>query len=527
MQAVPVPPLHHFLVSDSDCQASKDISPYPFTKTFDEARYDPFVVFQTSGSTGIPKPVVMAHGTFSALDAHQLIPELGGDTTTSENLKGSRCFNGFPHYHTGFYLYLLGFGVFCSITTVLAPLRPLTASFLNSLQIHGACTGLISPPSLLEDIAKDPVFLSDTTKLKYIVFAGGPLDRNAGNRIASMTKLLNWFGSTEAGMYPMVAHDGDWEYVEFSPFLGPDLRHIDDDLFELVLVRKEGLAIFQGIFYTYPELQEYPTRDLYSPHPSLPKLWRSRGRVDDIIAFSNAEKFNPIDMERSVCAHPAVKGAIVAGQGRFQASLLIEPVMHAAVREAEQSLLEEIWATIEGANRSCVAQGRVEKHLVMFTSPSKPMLRTGKGTIRRRPTISQYEKEFDAMYLAADLDAGKSRALVDSRQPCNGESLDSFLLKIFSEQAGGKQMSVDEEIWSLGLDSLHVAAMVKAINGYMTSHERLSSSMIISEDLYVCPTISRLSAKLTAVEGRAIDSGGTASIVRTECHDSNVLWPSE
>ena len=168
----------------------------------------------------------------------------------------------------------------------------------------------------------------------------------------------------------------------------------------------------------------YSTRDLYSPHPSLPKLWKSRGRVDEIIAFSSAEKFNPIDMERTVCAHPAVKGAVVAGQGRFQASLLVEPVMHAAVGEAEQSLREEIWATIEEANRSCVTQGRVEKHLIMFTRPSKPMLRTGKGTIRKRPTISQYD---DAMYLAADVDAGKSRALADSRQPCNGESLNSFL----------------------------------------------------------------------------------------------------
>ena len=70
-------------------------------------------------------------------------------------------------------------------------------------------------------------------------------------------------------------------------------------------------------------------------------------------------------------------------------------------------------------------------------------------------------------------------------------------------------MSMDEDIWSLGLDSLHVAAIVKAINGYMTSHGRLSSRMITSEDLYVCPTISRLSAKLTEVEGRAIDFGST------------------
>ena len=171
MRVVSIPPLNHFLRFDVDCQASKDILPYPFTKSFEEARHDPFVVFQTSGSTGIPKAVVMAHGTFTALDAHQLIPESGGAITTSEYLKGSRCFNGFPHYHTGFYLYLLGFGIFYNMTTVLAPPRPLTASLLNSLQIHGAYTGLVSPPSLLEDLAKDSVFLSDMAKLAVRLIA--------------------------------------------------------------------------------------------------------------------------------------------------------------------------------------------------------------------------------------------------------------------------------------------------------------------------------------------------------------------
>ena len=153
------------------------------------------------------------------------------------------------------------------------------------LQIHGACTGVASPPSLLEDLAKDSVLLSDVAKLKYIAFAGGPLDRDAGSEIASLTKLINWYGSTETGMYPMVAHDGEWGYVEFSPFLGHDLRPVEDDLFELVLVRKNGPDLFQGVVCTYPELSEYSTRELYSPHATVSKLWRNRGRVDDIIAF--------------------------------------------------------------------------------------------------------------------------------------------------------------------------------------------------------------------------------------------------
>ena len=67
------------------------------------------------------------------------------------------------------------------------------------------------------------------------------------------------------------------------------------------------------------------------------------------------------------------------------------------------------------------------------------MLSTGKGTMRKKPTINEYEKELDAIYVAANVDAGKSRALVDSRSPCVGEILEFFLLDIFLPASRGKE----------------------------------------------------------------------------------------
>lgn len=34
---------------------------YPYTKTFSEARADPLVVLHTSGTTGLPKPIIWTH----------------------------------------------------------------------------------------------------------------------------------------------------------------------------------------------------------------------------------------------------------------------------------------------------------------------------------------------------------------------------------------------------------------------------------------------------------------------------------
>lgn len=507
MRTVPVPPLDAFLAySDDhdDSHVSNYVQHYPFNKTFEEARHEPFAIFQTSGSTGVPKPIVMSHGTFASLDAHQLIPGLGGKVTSSFFITGSRWFNGFPHYHTGCYLYLFGYGVFNNIATVLAPARPLTANIVNLLQVHGKCTGLVTPPSLLDDLARDSSFLSDLGRLKYVAYSGGPLSRSAGDKIASVTKLFNWFGSTEAAMYPTVIHDEGWEYVEFSPFLGFELRLIEDNLYELVFVRNDTCDLFQGVFCTYPELSEYPTKELYTPHPSVPGLWRNQGRLDDIIAFSNAEKFNPVDTETAVCSHPAVKRALVAGQGRFQASLLIEPVTHPSSKEAEVSLLAEIWPTIEKANRSCVAQGRIEKDLVMLTTPNKTMLTTCKGTLRKRATANDYEKELDDLYAAVQAGTGTARRLENTSSPSDdGETLRTFLRLIFSERAGKNDMEDNEDLWALGLDSLHVIALNKDIQAYMKRHQRcgrLPSADVTKEMLYSSRSIAKLEAKLTEVQ---------------------------
>ena len=52
-----------------------------------------------------------------------------------------------------------------------------------------------------------------------------------------------------------------------------------------------------------------------------PGLIRLRGRTDDVMSFSTAEKLNPTTMEDTINGHPSILSALVAGHGKFQPCL--------------------------------------------------------------------------------------------------------------------------------------------------------------------------------------------------------------
>jgi hypothetical protein len=66
----------------------------------------------------------------------------------------------------------------------------------------------------------------------------------------------------------------------------------------------------------------YRTKDLVTPHPTLPDTWTHASRSDDVIAFLNGEKVNPIVFDTNISRHPEVAAALMFGHQRFEAGLL-------------------------------------------------------------------------------------------------------------------------------------------------------------------------------------------------------------
>lgn len=79
---------------------------YHFEKTYEEAKNDPYIVLHTSGSTGMPKPVVHRHSWAAVQDWAQSHPPIDGRRTLCSDIAGIgyskpiRRYFAFPPFHT-------------------------------------------------------------------------------------------------------------------------------------------------------------------------------------------------------------------------------------------------------------------------------------------------------------------------------------------------------------------------------------------------------------------------------------------
>jgi hypothetical protein len=90
----------------------KEVHHFPYNKTYEDAEWDPVVVLHTSGSTGLPKPVIARVGMISVGDAWSQLGEFQG---------GKFLFNGWAerakrHFLPSEYCPPLAFTVLCSLS---------------------------------------------------------------------------------------------------------------------------------------------------------------------------------------------------------------------------------------------------------------------------------------------------------------------------------------------------------------------------------------------------------------------------
>ncbi|RYP43593.1 hypothetical protein DL770_011588 [Monosporascus sp. CRB-9-2] len=414
-------PMSHATVPDLDeLLNGEDRAPsFPYTKTYEEAAQDPYLILHSSGTTGAPKPIVSNHAVAAALDAHQLLPDVDG---YAHCLELSAVGNGVrflmvssPYHATsaqyGMYLSVFGGGVFVPGFRH----RGVQASDIYAIIENANVTKAILTPWMMEDIARNPSAKDYIQGFEKVCFGGAALSDFALRVWAKYTNIQNVWGATEAGAPPhLEGSNEDAAYVFFDTVNGGiefrklDSEHVADDgsltdVYEIVLTTKpqsahlSGWHASQGITaQSKPPYPEHRMGDLWTPHPDPKKAkyaWRFVGRIDDLVTFSTGVNMHPGPMERAVTADNLVSAAMVVGRNRQQPLLLVE--LAQGVQPKDASGLWE--AVVQPQNVKAPAHARISPTHVLYI-PAGGFVRTPKGSVGKKQTERKFAKEIDAVY---------------------------------------------------------------------------------------------------------------------------------
>ncbi|MCJ1280878.1 hypothetical protein MMC26_000195 [Xylographa opegraphella] len=494
-------PIRHFAVATLDeLLVEGPVTKYTYEKEFEKAASDPFIIIHTSGSTGLPKPVIISHGGLATTDAHHLIPPLNGfepQIKMSEDLV--RVFSSLPPFHVAGIIQGLALPLYYNETIIWPPPgRPISVDMVDDLLDNVSLDVCFVAPSILEEMSHSQSSLEKLRKVKYVETGGGPLSKGAGDKISKYTKVLNIIGSSESCLAPMFHKDPeDWIYFHCNPGMkGIEFREIGGGLYEQFYVRHPSTDPFHSLWYTFPDKNEISTNDLFSKHPSKPNLWLYMGRSDDLLVLSNGEKYNPTAVESTLRLHPAVRGAIVVGHARFQPAALIELKGSPPQSDHEkQELLDSFRPYVAKLNDSASGFAKLRRDHVTFTKPDKPMIRADKGTIKRSATAKLYEKEIDKLYAdAEDTTASLSTVQIDAHDQIK---LTKTLRFLIIQIAGLQDLQADDDIFAAGMDSLQVMNLVRQLKtSFMGKDGGIQAHLISPRIIYSNPTASKLAKAL-------------------------------
>lgn len=379
------------------------VEPYPYTKTFEEARADPYVTLHSSGSTGTPKILLLKQGSAASHDAFQLFPNRGDTPWFVSSWTGKRVLTNFPWVHAGG-AHIISAGLFNDFVPVIPASWPLTGADADHLHRNADVQAAWYSPSVCIDIARNPNYLRNIAALDQVSYSGGILPTEVGDAISKYTCVFGSMASTETGILPSeIPPPHIWNYYRYNNALGHTFRHYSDDMYELVITKQESKESFQGVFYTFLGVQTYEMRDLYIEHSIHKGWWRSSGRVDDVVIMADAKKLNTIPYETVIEQHPAVATALICGTGRPRPAVLIQPRAWSASDEDGLLFVETVWPTIQEANEAGPVYGRLIKSLVVVVKQTKLMERAGgKDTVMRNRSLALYQEEINGAYQKAE-----------------------------------------------------------------------------------------------------------------------------
>lgn len=296
--------------------------------------------------------------------------------------------------------------VWLGTVLVLGPTnKPPTAPIADQVLQFGEVVGFAAPPILIRALCRQTETFERLKKLKFVQWAGAPLDETTGNMLCHHVKMSPAFGTTECGPYfTRLCNDPtDWKYYWFCQGQGIDFVPVSSSSSYELIFRKGSEARWQQIFLLFPDLEEYRTKDMFQRHPTKDYLWLYSGRTDDVVMLANGKGLDASDLETVMMRHSAVQCAIVGGDGRNSPFLILElnPEIVQPL-DNKNDMLFKARSAIDSANELCPDFAKISDDFILFVRPGKPVLRSMKDSALRKETLALYSDDIKTLYSRFD-----------------------------------------------------------------------------------------------------------------------------
>lgn len=153
---------------------------YPYTKSFEDAQHDPCLVLHTTGSTGLPKPIVWKNAMLTTYEAWRLVPPVDGYVPTTEVYQqATRAYTSMPLFHTSGINAAITWALGLGVTLVYGdPHVPPNAAYVAEMHEFASVDASMGAPSIYEDLSRREEWLQGLRGLHYVVASGGEYANN-------------------------------------------------------------------------------------------------------------------------------------------------------------------------------------------------------------------------------------------------------------------------------------------------------------------------------------------------------------
>ena len=246
---------------------------------------------------------------------------------------------------------------------------------------------------------------------------------------------------------------------------------LGDNLYELVYLK--GHPALSTSNSDDPLPGSWHSRDVFTPHPRIPDVWKYVTRIDDRVTLVNGEKVLPLPIEGRLREDPLIREAAVVGVDQSIPGLLVFRA-EGADAMSDEAYLDAIWPSVAEANSRAETFSQITREMTRLLPSNVIYPQTDKGSIIRAQLYEMFAEQIKDMY--ADLDKAEAGGL-----KLDLPALEKWLVTAFRDTIGVPLATVETDFYSSGVDSLKAIQMRRMIQKSLDLNGASLSSNIIYE----------------------------------------------